>query len=813
MSEVPEMTWKYLGARPAFFPSVGLVLGALLGPIGPWPAGPWVGMSVVFLLLAGWRGTRVGGLLALLFGAFTVGAALAVSAAEPMGVPLDGAAHLVGGELMAARHHDEGDSILLDVDHVDGHRARFMLSLGIDGTAKVMPGQRLQVRTVIRQRSFAVDDALRFAALTRRAGGYSSHVSAESLVTLTGPQHLDHVASWLHERTTAAARWASLSPTAEALVLTLAAGERARLQPEREEAFAASGLAHVLSVSGLHVAVLAMAVFWACRRLLTRWPSRALRRIDPRRIAGPMAVPWVWAYVAFTGWQPPAIRSGAMVTLVLLSFLVSRRSDALNALSLAAGAMVVGAPEAPLDLSVQLSFVAVLSLIVVAPVIRQAIALPRPDPRLATGWHLQLWRGAEALLGTALASLAVTLATAPLLIETFGRVGWVGVVSNVVALPLCSVLVLLCATGAIVSPLSLAVGGSCFWAAGWLAEALDWLALFFARWPGASVYVVAPPWWVALTAWVGLGVMALASGRNRWFGAAALGVTVGMTWWVQPRHKATEVAVTFLSVGHGDAIIVSAGNQHALIDAGGVPHGPDVGERVVLPALRQRGIERLELVVLTHAHPDHALGLVSVLQAVPTRHLWLPTGTAGGGLIDDVEDAAEGALVERVGRGHTFALGMAHLEVLSPDETLAAGESENDRSLVIRLEHENVSFLFTGDVEAEAEQRLPLSPVTVLKAPHHGSRTSSTSQFVNKTKPQSVIFSVGLHNRFGFPHADVVERYRTVGSRLYRTDLDGSVRVTSDGHQAAVTTEARSRTISLAARRRANRVAPSGSSN
>ncbi|MBX7100106.1 MAG: DNA internalization-related competence protein ComEC/Rec2, partial [Myxococcaceae bacterium] len=579
----------------------------------------------------------------------------------------------------------------------------------------------------------------------------------------------------------------TLAPDADAaaLFLALSAGERAAVSPDLEQAFALSGLAHVLSVSGLHVAAFAACVFWLTRRLAVRGLPALTRTLEPRRLAVPLAGVATWLYVVFTGAAPPAVRSALMVSAVLLGVLTGRRSSALGALALAACALAAVDPAACADLSVQLSFVSVLGLVLLGPALRALVPLP---PVLVTvhGLRRAWWLSREAVLQGACASAAATLATAPLLALAFHRLGLAGIVSNAVCLPLCSALSVVAAFSALVSasapglavPL-VALGTKL---SAWLIVA----ARGFAQLPGAGLTVPAPGALAMSAWWGGLLAFAVLGGRRRFLALLTLPALVltAAPWGLRERAP---LAVTFLSVGHGDAIVISSRGHHALVDGGGVPHGADVGRRVVLPFLQQHGIDHLALAALSHPHPDHALGLASTLAAVPTARLWLPRGASDGPLVRAVVDAAKGAEVSRVELGAApLSLGEATLRVLGPPVDRELLEGENDRSLVLSLTHGEVTFLLTGDLEAPGEEALTTGPVTVLKAPHHGSRTSSTPALVAAARPRHVVFCVGRRNRFGFPHGEVVERYRAAGARCHRTDLDGAVTFESDGHDVRV---------------------------
>lgn len=774
-------SWWSLGNRPAVFPVCSVLLGVVVGPLLAVPWWLWATAAALSLGLAFWRGRAVGGLLLGLSGAVFVGGCLAELhcdvAAPPIGQPAS-----FDAEVERVTAH----GLWAQVTAVDGVPKRFRAAFSVDGQNELLPGQRFRGVATFKwvQPASNPGEWSRSVWAWRRGQPVTAHVRAESLVASSAPSPWRR---WLQTRHRALSRdtfaIAGSSREAAALLLTLSAGERAELGDELEDTFARSGLAHVLSVSGLHVAALAFALFAAMRWLLSR--RNWFRRSDPRAWAAPLALPMVWAYVLFTGWQAPAVRSGLMCSLVLGAWVLRRRSDALNAVFVALLGMMAVDPPAPFDLSVQLSFVAVLSLVLLAPTVRAAIPVGSPSPATQAGWSLRWRRWREAALQTFAASVAVTLTSAPIIAAAFQRVSFAGLVSNVVTLPLSGLLTLIAAGGAGVHLVSPWLSTPVLWLGVQLSRAFIAIAEFFGDLPFATGTLAAPSTLLLLFWWLGLAALVLMKGRWRWLALAApIALLAHLAG--PPQRPLT---VTFLAVGHGDAIVVSAAGHHALIDAGGVPNGADPGRRVVLPFLRQRRIDSFELVALTHAHPDHGLGLVTVLDEVPTKRLWLHAESEEGELVDALLAAADGAQVEERAAGSApFDLGDATIEVLGPPRDMHELVDENDRSLVLRLRHGEVTFLLTGDIEAAGEAALNASPVTVMKAPHHGSDTSSTERFVNATRPKHVVFCVGRDNRFDFPRADVVRRWEAAGAACHRTDLDGAITFTSDGRDVTVET-------------------------
>lgn len=760
--------------------------------VGAWFGGRTDADFAKFLLAAGvilaaavWRSPRPGSHLALLVGLGLAGAGIGsrASLGAADGSAVQDGPHRIEGLVEGVWDREDGFSVQVALETVDGAKVRGAAALA--SKARLYEGQRISAAVrMARLRGPDNPGQYDWAAAKLRAGVLWSG----RLVTLESQSPPSRwrvrMAQLRSELAEATARLAP-SQEAAALFLTLAAGLRASLSDEAERDFSASGLAHVLSVSGLHVAALALCVLAALRWLLTRLPGISG---DVRRPAALASVPLIWAYVVFTGWQPPAVRSALMASLVLVGLTFPRPADALNALAFALVGLVLVRPSAVAELSLQLSFTAVLALLLLTPALLSPFcgeARQRPDP----ADRFAHWRAKaqDACLQTFFASIAVTLATAPLAAAAFQRISIAGLVSNVVAMPLCAALTLVAAFAAAVFVVAPWAATPLLWAGAWMSELLMALARLFARTPLSVLDLTAFPAPAAAAYAAALAVFALVP-RGR---LAALAVVAGLigAQLVGPLGSRDEVRVTFLAVGQGDSVVISAGGQHALVDGGGVPQGADVGERVVLPFLRQQRIRALDLAVLSHPHPDHALGLISAVRQLPARRVWYAAGTEGG-LTSALIAAAQGAEIEAVEAGSATArIGPAELTVLGPPADRELLEGVNDRSAVLLLRHGEVTFLLTGDVEeaGEAELRLP-GTVTVLKAPHHGSRTSSGWALVEASRPRYVVFCVGRNNRFGFPHPEVVERWQAVGARCLRTDRAGAITFVSDGRDVRLET-------------------------
>jgi competence protein ComEC len=389
------------------------------------------------------------------------------------------------------------------------------------------------------------------------------------------------------------------------------------------------------------------------------------------------------------------------------------------------------------------------------------------------------------------ASIAAVVGTAPLSALHFQQVSLIGVLANPFVIPLFgSVVVVLGLLGAVLEPVSSGAAALCFRLTG---EALR---------PGLHlVDLLARPGWAALATptpsalelvllYAGLAALAMPAGSLRRLVAACAvaGLIADTAWWMRVRWSPGVLRVTFLDVGQGDAAVVELPDGRVLVvDAGGFPGSDfDTGSAVVAPFLATRKVAGLAAVVMTHAHPDHAGGLASLVRRYEPREFWW-TGVPGRGAAWDdlVRALGAGVTARRTLRSDAPAVAWAPgVRVLHPPRRWPSDDL-NDGSLTLRVTHGAVSVLLTGDVEALAESRMlrgagPLDAV-VLKVAHHGSRTSSTAPFVAAVAPAVAVISVGADNRYRLPAPEVERRLRDRGTCVLRTDRCGAVTMISDG--------------------------------
>jgi len=412
-------------------------------------------------------------------------------------------------------------------------------------------------------------------------------------------------------------------------------------------------------------------------------------------------------------------------------------------------------------------------------------------------------------------SAAIQLGMLPMLARYFHRVSLSGPASNIPAVLLTALIV----------PLGfLALGFSFLWMRlgalfgtllGWLAAALlttmDWIA----RWPRASYRIPGPPPWLLIAFFAVLALLvALARApkqpppvlrRLEWLAAAVLAALalLVVTYPFPAALESGKLEITVLDVGQGDSIfaafpdgrtmLIDGGGQYGESRSGGYRTRLDVGEDVVSPYLWQRGLKRIDAVVLTHAHHDHLDGLNAVLDNFRVRELWLGRDVDSAAYWSLIRHAqARGVKVVHHIRGATFTWDSVTAIVLWPANASGARVASNDDSLVLRLEDGRVAFLLPGDIEYRVEDELvtdgdPLA-AEFLKVPHHGSRTSSTTKFIDAVSPQVAVISAGEGNPFGHPNPGVVQRYKEQKTRLLETDRDGAVTALTDGTTLSIHT-------------------------
>jgi competence protein ComEC len=547
-------------------------------------------------------------------------------------------------------------------------------------------------------------------------------------------------------------------PAAAGVLSALVVGDQSAIDRDDWALFRTTGVAHLMSISGLHVTMfawLATALLaWGWRRLAPVWPQ-ALLALPTPVVAGVGGLLLATAYALFAGWGVPAQRTLIMLAVVVGLRLGGRHWPWPVVWLLAMSTVLLLDPWALLQAGFWLSFVAVGILFATGSG-RAAV------PRAGLPLHR---RAGLALVGLVREQGVVTLALAPLTLLLFGQFSLVGLLANLLAIPLVTLLITpLAMLGVVVSPLWDAAA----WAVQGLALGLQWLG----QWSWAAVFRPAAPWPLAWAAVVGGALLVL---RLPWvMRSAGLLLLLPALLFTPARPAPGQFELLALDVGQGSAALVRTASHSLLFDTG-PRFGPesDAGERVVLPLLRALG-ERLDAVVVSHRDSDHAGGADAVRSAHPQAR-WLSSFSA---------DAAQ-----RCVAGQQWEWDGVRFEVLRPSPEDYGPEGQgllgtNAMSCVLRVTGAQHSAWLGGDIDAAREVQLALARpndrATVMLAPHHGSLTSSSPVLLNTLQPRWVLVQSGYRNRFGHPAPAVLDRYRQRGLRWVNSPGCGAATWRSD---------------------------------
>jgi competence protein ComEC len=594
------------------------------------------------------------------------------------------------------------------------------------------------------------------------------------------------------------------------------------LRGVREE-FQATGVYHLLVVSGMNVALLAMAVFWLTRRL--RAPEWAAAVVT-------IALSLFYAYVA--GMGVPIERAVLMLAVFLAARLIYRERSALNATGFAALAVLTISPGVLFEAGFQMTFLALLAITGISLPLLQRTAAPvrralhhfestaydlALEPRLAQlRLDLRLFIGRLArfvgsrparwlVIGVARLSLSgfelivissITQAVVVLPMRAyFHRAAVLGLPANALALPLAGVMLNSAVAAVGLSYLSLPLARATAWIAAtalhWTLACLSLLAhLRLSQWrvPDAG-------WSISMVAAAGIAIALLTVRKRRpvaWIGVATLfASSAAAAFFVGPMRAAPgKLEITAIDVGQGDALLVISPQGRTMLMDGGGALGPtrgefDFGEDVVSPYLWTRGLDHLDVVALSHAHGDHIGGLVRAIENFRPRELWVGINPRTPEL-DRLyaAAAAHGLSIRQHTAGEEFDWGGSHVRVLAPPSGWQPRARDmNDDSLAMLLSFGNTRALLAGDLEKKMERFVAAeSPgADLLKVAHHGSATSTTPELLGAVQPRFAVISVGAHNSFGHPRTVVLERLQDAHIMTYRTDTMGLVTFLLDGRK------------------------------
>jgi competence protein ComEC len=538
-------------------------------------------------------------------------------------------------------------------------------------------------------------------------------------------------------------------------VLTVWLGDRRSIDDTTYTQFMESGTAHILAVSGVHIGIIYVSLAFILQLFL---PSNRSKTILI------MVMVFLFAFIA--GARISSLRAALMIGLYLTAELWDRESDAPSTLGLSAVLFLVHRPAILFDPGFQLSYLSISSLMLFRPVFSERLQ------------RVPFWFR-ENIATT----MSVQLLPWPVVISQFHIYPLYGLLANLIVIPLLSATLWLAFLTSFFALLGIPLASVFAQTLGlltyWILGFTEWVANL----PGAIHYFTSPTSLAIIFYWVLLILCLKTVTASNW-NRRTVGLIVfllaliPLTW--TPRQNRSEI--TFLDVGHGDSTFIQTSNGHRfLIDSGDKNPFYDAGKRDVAPFLWNNHIGHLDGVLLTHSDRDHIGGLEYLIGKIDIGRVYLSTPDSQSPLEDRILDKcrAYGIPIERVSAGDRIVLGNASLEVVHPPPRLPDDTSDNNRSIVCRMDLDGVTFLFTGDIEEETEKLLLERNIQadILKVPHHGSTTSSTAEFIQAVRPTVAVISVGQRRRYDSVKEAILERYDAENITLFRTDIEGGRRI------------------------------------
>jgi len=600
-------------------------------------------------------------------------------------------------------------------------------------------------------------------------------------------------------------------------------GDKNSISKNLQESFNRAGAGHILAISGLHIGIVATVAFFLFKWTLSYFKYFLWNALTIK-IAAILSLFPVFIYGLLSGLSPSTQRAVIMVTIFLMTFLFEREHDPINTLAIAAMIILVIHPPSLFSISFQLSFIAVLTII-------YGLSRIRIKNKTRKQGVFQLKKKIYLFL---LTSLFAILGTLPLLMFYFNQVSFVGLLANLFVVPLIGFIVVpLGLFSVLLYPVSVCGAIWCINAnSELLAKALD-IVVWFSNLPFASIKTVTPTYFEIccyyMLGWAVLNLVGIkyenagkkdefpegtnqlynkvelneqssASGRKKVLAVlivVIIACAADTCYWLYNRFWHDDLRITIIDVGQGSSALVEMPEGfNLLIDGGGFSDNStfDIGERVIAPLLWRKKIKTIDTLILSHPNSDHLNGLLYIAKNFNVKRAWANCDTAdtiGYRKFMEIIKKRGIHLPEFKDISRTHIINGAQLKLLYPSDDYMDNNNRkwsnlNNNSLVIKVEFGSKSFLFPGDIMSKAEKELVAISgddlkSNVLIAPHHGSKTSNSELFIDRVKPETVIFSSGWRNRYRFPHTSVLKKYKERGCRILRTDSHGAVTISTDG--------------------------------
>lgn len=555
------------------------------------------------------------------------------------------------------------------------------------------------------------------------------------------------------------------------IVKAMVLGDTKYITDNDKNIFREAGLAHILAVSGLHIGIIGGAVAFLLKALKLKLNLQVLITLF---------ILWIYGY--FIGFPISTLRALIMITLLLLSKLIHRSYDPINILSFAALVLLIYNPFWLFSIGFQLSFGATYSIILFTSKIKEKIPLSNDIiPEILS-----------PILG-------VQMGLLPFLIYHFNKFSFLSIVSNIVVIPLISIVLILAFTGLIIFFISARLAIFL----GFIINTLLWvcniiISLIYKL--GFTIDIVSFKIYEIfiyyLIVFIMLGFIKLKLYSYKVKKVIFIYYLVAILLIFTNSYYCKNVYIDFIDVGQGDCTLIRGRGRDILIDTGGTPFGNyDIGANVVTPYLLKTGIKNIDGVFISHYHEDHCEGVLSLIERISIDNIFLGYKNNKSPLYTEIlKKAKENKVnINYLNKGDIIKIdNNIKIKVLHPEinNTREYMENENNLSMVLLVSINEYKVLFTGDIESEVEKELinnkVYEDIDIIKAPHHGSNTSSIDKFVEKFNPEYVIIQVGK-NKYGHPNKEVLSRYSSNGIKVFRNDKNGLVRVKIEKNNINIT--------------------------
>jgi competence protein ComEC len=610
----------------------------------------------------------------------------------------------------------------------------------------------------------------------------------------------------------------SAASVGEAAVLkALLIGDQKSIFPEVRENFNRTGTSHVLAISGLHIGIVATVSFLLFKKILSFF-NLFLWNAWTRKGAAVLSLIPVIIYGFLAGMSPSTQRAVIMVSVFLMSFLIEKEHDAINTLAVAAMLIVAVHPPSLFLISFQLSFLSVLFIILG---MEQTLYRANKHNYADNGWRHRMQKKITAFF---LVSFFATIGTFPVVMYYFNQVSLVGLAANCIVVPLIGFAVV---PAGLLSFLIYPVSSV---ASVWIIKtcsiilgiSLEFIN-YFAKLPFAAVKTVTPSFFEIAWYYLLLGtIFVILKGKNgkiisenklsifELIKQRAPFITIVLliiaafadTWyWLDKRFLQDNLKVTVVDVGQGtSALLELPWGYNVLVDGGGFSDNSvfDVGERIVAPFLWRKKIKSVDAIVLSHPNSDHLNGLLYIAENFNVKEFWSngeAAETIGYKRLLEIIRKNNIKMEDFKKIGRNRVINGTLFKILYPESDFKEKNEKwrkgNNNSLVIKAIFGSKSFLFTGDIMAKGEYDLVKKAgrslkSTIIVVPHHGSNSSSTDNFIDRVEPEIAIIPVGWKNRYKFPHPEALERYQSRRCRIFRTDENGAITMSTDGKSIKV---------------------------